>query len=82
MVLWFNNYSSGLSYYYFLSNIISIIQIYVIRKHIDEKALLEKMKAKADKSAKEPKKKSGFMARLEEAQRRQMEQLKKQQRRK
>ena len=80
MVLWFNNYSSGLSYYYFLSNIISIIQIYVIRKHIDEKALLEKMKAKADKSAKEPKKKSGFMARLEEAQRRQMEQLKKQQR--
>ena len=82
MIFWFNDYSSGLSYYYFLSNVISIIQIYIIRKHIDEKALFEKLKAKADKSAKEPKKKSGFMARLEEAQRRQMEQLKKQQRRK
>lgn len=82
MVFWFNNYSSGLSYYYFLSNVISILQIYIIRKHIDEKALFEKLKAKAEKSAKEPKKKSGFMARLEEAQRRQMEQLKKQQRRK
>ena len=81
MVLWFNNYSSGLSYYYFLSNVISIIQLYFIRKHIDEKALFEKLKAKADKNAKEPKKKSGFMARLEEAQRRQMEQLKKQQKR-
>lgn len=82
MVFWFNNYSSGLSYYYFLSNVISILQIYIIRNHIDEKALFEKLKAKADKNAKEPKKKSGFMARLEEAQRRQMEQLKKQQRRK
>ena len=82
MVLWFNNYSSGLSYYYFLSNVISIIQLYFIRKHIDENALFEKLKAKAEKSAKEPKKKSGFMARLEEAQRRQMEQLKKQQRKK
>ncbi|MBO4244019.1 MAG: membrane protein insertase YidC [Bacteroidales bacterium] len=82
MILWFNDYSAGLSYYYFLSNVISIIQIYFIRRHIDEKALFEKLKAKADKNAKEPKKKSGFLARLEEAQRRQMEQLKKQQRRK
>ena len=82
MIFWFNNYSSGLSYYYFLSNVISIIQLYFIRRHIDENALFEKLKAKAEKSAKEPKKKSGFMARLEEAQRRQMEQLKKQQRKK
>ena len=82
MIFWFNNYSSGLSYYYFLSNVISIIQLYFIRRHIDENALFEKLKAKAEKSAKEPKKKSGFLARLEEAQRRQMEQLKKQQRKK
>ena len=39
------------------------------------------MKAKADKNAKAPKK-SGFMARLEEAQRRQLEQMKKNQKRK
>ena len=81
MIFWFNNYSSGLSYYYFLSNVISIIQLYFIRRHIDEDALFAKLKAKADKNAKEPKKKSGFMARLEEAQRRQMEQMKKQQKR-
>lgn len=81
MVFWFNDYSSGLSYYYFLSNIISILQIYLIRKHIDENALLEKMKAKADKNSKSSKKKSGFWARLEEAQRRKMEELKKQQKR-
>ncbi|MCQ2974801.1 MAG: membrane protein insertase YidC [Bacteroidales bacterium] len=82
MLLWFNNYSSGLSYYYFLSNVITIIQTVIIRKYfVDEKALLEKMKAKADKNAKAPKK-SGFMARLEEAQRRQLEQMKKNQKRK
>jgi len=77
MVFWFNDYSSGLSYYYFLSNIITIIQMYVIRRTIDENAILEKLNSKAAKNA--GKKKSGFMARLEEAQRKQMEAMKKQQ---
>ncbi len=77
MVFWFNNYSSGLSYYYFLSNIITIIQTIVARKFIDEDLLLAKLNAKASKN--KTKKKSGFMARLEEMQRQQLEAMKQQQ---
>ena len=58
MVLWFNNYSSGLSYYYFLSNVISIIQLYFIRKHIDENALFEKPKQKQKRAPKNRRKKA------------------------
>ncbi len=81
MVFWFNNYSSGLSYYYFLSNIITIGQTYLVRKFVDEKALLVKLNAKAEKNAKNSngKKKSGFMARLEEMQRQQLKQMQEQQ---
>jgi YidC/Oxa1 family membrane protein insertase len=77
MVCWFNDYSSGLSYYYFLSNIITILQMWIIRKTLDEKAILAKLNSKAAKNS--GKKKSGLMARLEEAQRRQMEIMKEQQ---
>ena len=80
MVFWFNDYSSGLSYYYFLSNIITIIQMMVIRRTLDENALLEKLNSKAAKNS--AKKKTGFLARLEEAQRQQLEAMKKQQKRK
>ncbi len=69
----FNDYASGLSYYYFISTLITIIQTYAIRAFVDEKALLQKLHERA----KDPKKqkKSGFMARLEEAQRKQMQQM-------
>ena len=72
----FNDYASGLSYYYFLSLLITIIQTWVFRKVIDEDKVRATMKA----NAKKPKKKSGFMARLEEAQRRQQQMLKEQER--
>ena len=36
MLLWFNSYSSGLTYYYFLANILTIGQTLVIRRMIDE----------------------------------------------
>lgn len=61
----FNDYASGLSYYYLLSLLITIIQTYIFRHVIDEKKVREQMLANARK----PRKKSGFMARLEEAQR-------------
>ena len=63
----FNNYASGLSYYYFVSLLITIIQTYVFRKCINEEKVLAKLK----ENQKKPRKKSGFMARLEEAQRQQ-----------
>ena len=74
-LVFFNNYASGLSYYYFISTLITIGQTYAFRMFINEDKLLAQMKA----NAKKPKKKSGFMARLEEAQRMQQETLKKQQ---
>ena len=73
----FNNYAAGLSYYYFLSLLITIIQTYIFRKVVSE----EKMRAKMAEAAKKPKKKSNFMARLEEAQRKQQQMLREQQKR-
>jgi YidC/Oxa1 family membrane protein insertase len=58
-----NSYSSGLSYYYFLANVISIGQTWVISKSIDE----EKVRAQILVNKKKPvKEKSGFQKRLEE----------------
>lgn len=74
-LFFFNDYASGLSYYYFLSLLITIVQTYIFRKCVNEKKVREQMMANAAK----PKKKSGFMARLEEAQRRQQAMLREQQ---
>ena len=71
----FNDYASGLSYYYFLSLLITIVQTYLFRYFTDEEKMRAQMKANAAKS----KKKSGWMARLEEAQRKQQAILREQQ---
>lgn len=71
----FNDYASGLSYYYFLSLLITIIQTWAVRKFIDEKKVRQEMM----ENAKKPRKKSGLMARLEEAQRQQQAALRAQQ---
>lgn len=76
-MVFFNNYAAGLSYYYFLSLLITIIQTYIFRKVVNEEKVLAKLKANQSK----PRKKSGFMARLEEAQRIQQAQLREQQKR-
>jgi len=72
----FNNYSAGLSYYYMLVNIITFIQMFIFRKMINE----DKVRATIEKNKKKPQKKSGFMKRLEEAQKQQAK-LQQQQRR-
>lgn len=71
----FNSYASGLTYYYFISTLITIAQTLFFRYTIDE----EKLLAKLEENKRRPMKKSGFMKRLEEAQRMQQEQLKLQQ---
>lgn len=68
-----NDYPSGLSYYYFLSTLITILLTLLFRVTINEEKVLAKLEANKLK----PKKKSGFMARLEEAQRLQQQQAKK-----
>ncbi len=59
----FNNYSSGLSYYYFLSNVITLGQTLFIRRFVDEEALLKKL----HENKKKPVKKSKWQQRLEDA---------------
>lgn len=74
-LFFFNDYASGLSYYYFLSLLITILQTYIFRRVVDEK----KVRAQMEANARKPKKKSGFMARLEEAQKKQQAMLREQQ---
>jgi YidC/Oxa1 family membrane protein insertase len=74
-MIFFNNYAAGLSYYYFLSLLITIIQTYAIRYAVSEDDVRKKIK----EAAKKPKKKSGFMARMEELQKQQQAMLREQQ---
>jgi len=59
----FNNYSAGLSYYYFLANMISIGQQFLFQAFIDE----DKIHAQIQENKKRPQsnKKSAFQQRLE-----------------
>ncbi|MFY7989631.1 MAG: membrane protein insertase YidC [Fluviicola sp.] len=80
MIFFFNNYSAGLSYYYFISTLMTILLMFAIKRFfVDEAKLKEKMAAmrvKSSEKSKNPKKKSGFMQRLEDMQRQQQEQMK------
>ncbi|MDE6544517.1 MAG: membrane protein insertase YidC, partial [Paramuribaculum sp.] len=70
-------YSAGLSYYYLLSLLITIGQTFIFRMVVNE----DKVRAQMRENARKPRKKSGFMARLEEAQRQQQAMLREQQKR-
>jgi YidC/Oxa1 family membrane protein insertase len=76
MLVFLNSYPAGLNYYYCISSLITIIQTLLFRYFLNEDALLAKLEANKKKPAK---KKSGFMARLEEAQKKQQTLLKEQQ---
>ncbi len=66
LLLWFNNYASGLSYYYLLSNLITMGQTFAFRYIVNDDKLHAKMKQNAaKKSAKPAKKKSKWQERYE-----------------
>ncbi len=69
-----NQLSAALSYYYLLSQLISILETVIIRKSIDKEAILEKVRASEGK----PMPKSKWQQRIEEAQRIQEQQLREQ----
>ena len=71
MLFFFNNYASGLSLYYFVSNIITILLMLVIKNFIIDN---EKIRLQIEENKKRPKKTGGFSARLQKA----MEQAEKQ----
>ena len=70
----FNNYASALSYYYFLANMITFSQQFIMRKFfINEAQILTEIET----NRKKPVKKSNFQKRLEEMARRQQEKARK-----
>lgn len=74
LFVFLNQNASGLSYYYLLSMLITIVQTLVFRWAIDDQKLLAKLEA----NKKKPLKKSKFMIRLEEMQKQQAELQRKQ----
>ena len=65
----FNDYASGLSFYYLVSLFITIIQTMIFRWTLNDKKMLAEMEANKKKKAGKPK--SSFMERLEKMQREQ-----------
>lgn len=65
----FNEYASGLSYYYFISGLMGILTMWIMRRMTDEKKLLAQLEA--NKKAPSQKKASGLMAKLEALQKEQ-----------
>ena len=62
-----NNFSSGLTYYYFLANVITLAQNLIFKQFTDEEAILKKINSRKNK----PVKKSRFAQRLEDLQKQQ-----------
>lgn len=73
-LVFFNQYASGLTYYYFISTLITIVQTLIFRYTVNEEKLLAKLEA----NKRRPMKKSGFMKRLEEIQKAQQAELERQ----
>ena len=61
----FNEYSSGLNFYYFISLFFSAAIMWTLRKTTNDEKLLAILEAKYQQNKKNPKKQSGFAARLE-----------------
>ena len=64
-----NNFSAGLTYYYFLANVITLGQNLLFKQTIDEEKILAKINARKNK----PAKKSRFAQRLEAIQKQQQQ---------
>ncbi|MEM7162978.1 MAG: membrane protein insertase YidC [Bacteroidota bacterium] len=63
MLLFFNNFASGLSYYYLLANLFSMGQMYVIKNYVIDE---DKIRKQIASNKKKPKKQSRFQKRLEQ----------------
>lgn len=82
LLLFCNNLSAGLSYYYMISNMITMLVTFIIKKFvINEKELAADLHRKAIAKVPSSQKKSAFQKRLDEAMKAQQEQMKKQGRR-
>lgn len=77
-LLWFNNYASGLTYYYFLATLMTIITTWLFKLAVDDRKLHAQMKAKSvkvsTKTADKKKKQSKWQQRYQEMLREQQRQ--------
>ena len=73
----FNDYSAGLNFYYFVSLFFSAAIMWTLRKTTNDEKLLSILEARYKENKANPKKVSGFAARMQEMQR-QAEEMKKQ----
>ena len=71
----FNNFSAGLTYYYFLSNVASYAQIFIFKRFVDEDKIKKEIEFNRKKNLNT--KKSSFQLRLEEAMKAKQENKKK-----
>lgn len=69
----FNEYSSGLNFYYFISTLFSVFIYIFLRKTVNEDELLKKMEEYAEKNKNNPAKQTNIMSRLEALQEKQKE---------
>lgn len=67
-----NNYPAGLNYYYFLANMLTFAQQYLIRLMVDDKKIHAQLQENK-KRPEEKKKKSGFAAKMEDMMRQQQQ---------
>ncbi len=72
MLFFFNQYGSGLSLYYFISNVLTLTIMYVIKTWVIDEEKVHAMVEKKKKQA--PKKKSAFRQRIDEAMKQAQEQ--------
>jgi len=77
MLFFFNNYASGLSLYYFISNLLTIAIMFVIKNYVIDE---DKIHAQIEENKKKPVKKSKFRERLDAAMKQAQEQQAAQQR--
>ena len=80
MLFWFNDYSSGLCYYYLISQVLTMVIMMGMRRFVDDdkiRYIMEQNKAKQKN-----KKKSKFQLRYEELMRQQEEMMRQQQKQK
>ncbi len=73
MIFWFNDYSAGLSYYYLLANVITMLQTMLIRGLVNDEKILKKMEANKQKASKQ--KKSRLQERLDQWAKEQQKQM-------
>ena len=77
MLFFFNNYASGLSLYYFISNTITIGIMFVIKNYIVNE---DKIHARIQENKAKPKTQSRFQRKMQEMMEQAQEQQKKQNR--